>query len=69
MQFRKVVAYIRTKYLPRAPSEARAAVVRLDLIVESFERGEGLPAKLVEDQPAELDTAWETVRGLFQRRL
>ena len=65
LQFRKLVAYVRTKYLPRAPSEARAAAFRLDLLIESFERGEGVPSKLVEDQPAELDTAWSTVHTLF----
>ena len=67
LQFRKVIAYVRSQYLPRAPAEARAAAVRLDLVIESFERGEGLPSKLVEDQPAELDAAWETVTALFRR--
>jgi len=65
LQFRKLITYMRHKYLPKAPASARAAVVRLELVVEAFERGDSLPSAVVEDQPTDLDDAWAAVYSMF----
>jgi hypothetical protein len=62
-----MLTYLRSLYLPRAPAAARATAVRLDLVLTPLERGGPLPSDVVEDQPAELDAAWEAVRSLYPR--
>jgi len=51
LQFKKLLKYIETVYIPKVPKEAAPARFRLETLLKDFKTGGALIVEHVEDEP------------------